>query len=273
MDSLILQGILHTKYHHPFRKIASNIEQGWQEIALTLKNHLQKLEEHIKTKHIDYHFLCSTINCTSFLSNQYSWYEIKNTFSIKKIDIRSLLYIDMYECASWGYALRYYLSQGLMSTQVLVSIADINFYDFDHFVKNADWGESGFGITTLLFKRDRYSNIDLTTGCATGNTPITEFAFSVREKMKIASEFTAALPFFPPQARDVLTRIFGHYQRLPDLHEKWGHCFGSDPWIAILQNLRNPDAVNGYYTLLKTYIAKDVIFDQFSRSDSQEVYS
>lgn len=269
MSALILQAALYTRYSHPFRAKRGSLKDCWQVITTDLLKHCETLGlsygENIP------HFLCSTINGTSFSTGQITWPAIKKLFD-SQMPLSPLLYLDAYECASWGYALRYFYQHPTYAgKRIIISILDVNFFDFEFWVESRHWGKSGFGLTTLLMGCCNEISSVLVTGCAQGSNPVTEFAFALRDTMKKNHHYVGVPPFFPKNAQDILYRVVDLKNTLGDQHAKWGHSFGSDPWISLIEyqnSTQNPHdqfllsslAFNGYFVIAKVDVDQHAKF-------------
>ena len=219
---------------------------------------------------IDRHFLCSTMVELPFTTGDIAWTEVAAQLA-KKGPNNPDTYINAYECASWGYSLRHYLTYAKpeKSRFLLVSILDANLYDLTFWRYNENWHESGFGITTLLLEVTGEVTDELITQCALTHNSMAEFATFVRRTVTDKEDVCLALPFFPDHIQDMFNKLLAKQWRLPDLHHNWGHCFGSDPWLSILcHSLENPPikaqkymaaslALNGYFALAEVVVNQD----------------
>lgn len=275
MGVITLKGAVYTRYDYPFRKSNGTLIDCWKQINLDLIRHLDifNLTNSFDNRHNLYHFLCSTINGTSFSSGKISWFEVYEILK-HNLPMYPNIYLDAYECASWGYALRYFFQRNTSDSAVLISIIDIDFFDFEFWKSSSHWGKSGFGLMTLYFENlNKHIGNEIIVGCSSSSNPITEFAFSVRDIMRKNETCVAALPFFPENPRNILDRVLTEGIRLPDLHNKWGHSFGNDPWISIIEHFdknsleRNTNkflacslALNGYFAIAKIGVSEDAVF-------------
>lgn len=275
MELIILKGAIYTRYDYPFRKSKGTLEDCWKQVNLDLIKHLDffNLANSFNNKHILNHFLCSTINGSSFSSGKINWFEVCKILK-HNLSMPPSVYLDAYECASWGYALRYFCQRNMLASAVLISIIDIDFFDFEFWKSSPHWGKSGFGLITLYFENfDKDIGNKIIVGCSSVNNPITEFAFTVRDIMKKNETFISALPFFPDNSKNILDRVIAKNSRLPDLHDKWGHSFGSDPWISIIEHYKENSikkntnkflacslALNGYFAIAKIEVSADAVF-------------
>jgi hypothetical protein len=99
-----------------------------------------------------------------------------------------------------------------------------------------------------------------------------EFATIVRRIAAKKNGVTLAMPFFPKNIRDMFTKLLAGQPQLPDLHDDWGHCFGSDPWLSLLHYGINTEvesskkfmvcsyALNGYYAIADVMMTADTQF-------------
>lgn len=227
---------------------------------------LRQLTEAEKAQ-IERHFLCSTMVELPFTTGDIAWSEVAQKLAQQGLNNPDT-YINAYECASWGYSLRHYLNYAKpeQSRFLLVSILDANFYDLTFWRYNENWHESGFGITTILLEVTKEVTNELITQCALTHNSMAEFATVVRRTVTGKEDVCLALPFFPEHIQEMFNKLLAKQWRLPDLHHRWGHCFGSDPWLSILcHSLENPPledqkymaaslALNGYFAMAEVVV-------------------
>ncbi|WP_144392890.1 hypothetical protein [Pleionea sediminis] len=232
--------------------------------------------EIVDQERIARHFVCSTMIEMPFTSGAIDWQSLTKEFASSHSALpRS--FVNAYECASWGYSLRYYLNQS-DNPLMLVTIVDANLLGLEFWQHNENWGDSGFGVCTLLLEAVGDSKDDVITGCATTYNSTAEFATIVRRWSAKEPDCPLSLPFFPEHIRTVFDRMLANSKRLPDKHDDYGHCFGSDPWLAIIdEGMKQPAernhsvlacsiALNGYYCLAKINISPNTRF-HFSRHE------
>jgi hypothetical protein len=230
---------------------------------------LAKLSEEERSQ-IDRHFLCSTMVEMPFTTGDIAWSDVAEKLTALGSNNPDT-YINAYECASWGYSLRHYLTYAKADKKrfLLVSILDANFYDLTFWRYNENWHESGFGITTVLLEVTGEVSNELITQCALTHNSMAEFATVVRRTVTGRDNVCLALPFFPEHIQEMFNKLLAKQWRLPDLHHNWGHCFGSDPWLSILcHSLENPPleeqkymaaslALNGYFAMAEVRVNQD----------------
>lgn len=230
---------------------------------------LAKLSEEERSQ-IDRHFLCSTMVEMPFTTGDIAWSDVAEKLTALGPNNPDT-YINAYECASWGYSLRHYLTYAKAEKKrfLLVSILDANLYDLTFWRYNENWHESGFGITTVLLEVTGEVSNELITQCALTHNSMAEFATVVRRTVTGRDNVCLALPFFPEHIQEMFNKLLAKQWRLPDLHHNWGHCFGSDPWLSILcHSLENPPreeqkymaaslALNGYFAMAEVRVNQD----------------
>ncbi|ASP37674.1 hypothetical protein CHH28_02865 [Bacterioplanes sanyensis] len=215
------------------------------------------------------HFLCSTMLELPFTSGALSLTHFRHADD----PLAPSSYINTYECASWGYTLRYYLSQlkqaGQSQGQLLFSILDANLMGLSFWRQNENWGHSGFGLTSVwLDVEDVDSALQhLATSCAQTWNATPEFATLIRRHTSQRDDITLGLPFFPDHIRQIFDKLLAEQTRLPDHHARWGHVFGSDPWLAIIEQQQTAPteqrylpasiALNGYYCWAEVSVGAD----------------
>ncbi len=163
----------------------------------------------------------------------------------QRLPQRTPYVVHAYECASWGYVLRHCASMP-GSRRVLLAIADLDVHQFDHWTEaelwRNLWGHTGFGVSVLCLDLGEEARDALLLSTGGGGNPMMEFAKQL--KAAIVRHPGAALcqPFFPLKTQDMFARLVGTANPQPELHAAYGHCFGSDPWIALIERRRASDA-------------------------------
>jgi hypothetical protein len=166
------------------------------------------------------------------------------------------LFITAYECAGWGYMLRYVENSKHGVERIILQIADPNLLSVEQWKWASQWGKSGFGVASLVLEipeqssafRVKESKKDIA------------LAALVREVKEFAAEYlpsAVALPFFPENTRNLVRSGLKGFPLFPDRYDEYGHCFGSDPWISVMRDheAQNSDrialvslALSGYMT-------------------------
>lgn len=270
MSALIVRGIGFQPLKRQLFEQRSQIEKSFDWLAGLIHAQTEQVLEHLseaEKAQIDRHFLCSTMVEMPFTTGDIAWSDVAEKLT-EKGPHNPDTYINAYECASWGYSLRHYLTYAkpAKSRFLLVSILDANLYDLTFWRYNENWHESGFGITTILLEVSGEVTNELMTQCALTHNSMAEFATVVRRTVSGRENVCLALPFFPDHIQDMFNKLLAKQWRLPDLHDDWGHCFGSDPWLSILcHSIENPPieeqkymaaslALNGYFAMAEVVV-------------------
>lgn len=273
MNSCNIKAILYDKITNTFQSLFSSVGEvlfGLQDIIIS---QILKIESLLPTDVSNNNIaccLCSTSISTCYANGDISWKTTEQYFRNHLKKIFPSIFVNAYECASWGYALHYFLNKNNDYKYYVIVIVDANVYDLTFWDNNPAWGKSGFGITTILFeKTDDDSFTILTTSGAVEN-PLQDFCLCLYRSLSKNADDLLVMPFFESQIHDMLANVLKRFKMLPSGHSTWGHCFGSDPWLSIILNIndiKNKGIVNimpcsfalhGYYTIMKTKISDDI---------------
>ena len=168
-----------------------------------------------------------------------------------------------YECAGWGFVLRYIRAKAAASgpRRLMLQIVDVDIHEFSYWLGNPHWGDSGFGICTLLLDIGAGLDDAVQLGTASQANAMVQMGRSLRQFALRRPGVRVAVPFFRDASRRVLLKCIDPAQPHPDGYERFGHAFGSDPWISLLLHLResgacagreaivNSLALNGYFAI------------------------
>ena len=176
-----------------------------------------------------------------------------------------------YECAGWGFALRF-LSRHTKETCVLLSIVDLDLCELQWTEHHPLIGKSGFGITTLLLTLPKDWSA---SGLCAGPYPDSGFRQFIRAFRDYVPQ-PGQPPIFGPFLRDdlhmIAERLLGDEALSPNLHDRYGHCFGADPWIALVKWLQDNErpasavtlgslAFNGYFSICSVEVREEMAVD------------
>ncbi|MBA2674449.1 hypothetical protein [Ramlibacter sp.] len=184
--------------------------------------------------------------------------------------------VNAYECASWGYVLRHCAALS-GPRRVLLAIADLDVHQFAHWTdaeiwRNL-WGGTGFGVAILCLELGEGANDALLLGPGAGANSMMEFAKHLKTAIARTPDAALCQPFFPLKTQEMFAKLVGTPNPQPALHAGWGHCFGSDPWIALITRCQEagaprPDtaivaslAFNGYSAVAAVGLAPDARVD------------
>ena len=174
--------------------------------------------------------------------------------------------ISTYECASWGFALRYLARRG--GGPVTLIIMDVNLPHFAFWGRDQVWGRSGHGVAVLGLELAPGFAADFRVGCAAPGRGLFEFVRALQSSAEEAASAPIFVPFLTPAMRPVIERTTVCARVAPNLYDRYGHCFGSDPWIGLIDRLdgtpeARPErvvvgsfALNGYYCLAHVALAQ-----------------
>lgn len=276
MGNLSLKFVGHSRFHHPVNPTAVPLEGVFASLAATVARNINQAMQSCGDLDADGatlpHLLTSTIVNMCFTVGDFSWSRFRSMIAARTSAPPTSL-LSAYECAGWGYSLRYLFKHCSGARYFLVTILDVNLYDFEFWLYNSNWGKSGFGCTTLLFEKNGPIGDELIVGAVRGNNALMEFAFSVNRVARGAERAIVALPCFPERVFDTLAHALASLKVLPNGHNEWGHCFGSDPWLGILKSQMSGGggsrfiacslALNGYFCIVKVDIHPDISIASF----------
>ncbi|KKB64971.1 hypothetical protein WM40_03115 [Robbsia andropogonis] len=175
-----------------------------------------------------------------------------------------------YECAGWGYVFRRAFAKAASSNShvLLLQIVDVDVHGFTYWHGNPAWGNSGFGVCTMLVDVADSVAAPLRNMSAPPQVAVVQMGRELRGFYSQRPGVSVALPFFPPTSRRAMLAAIGKTPLCPDGHARFGHSFGSDPWIALLlaqAEARDADirqnvivsslALNGYYSIAEVGFA------------------
>ncbi|NVN09769.1 hypothetical protein [Nguyenibacter vanlangensis] len=179
------------------------------------------------------------------------------------------LLINAYECTGWGYILRHVTHLGITGP-IMILIQDCDVHNFTFWRRNDAWGNSGFGITTLI--------IDVGAGAAADvSVDAVPKAGALRNFRKALGVFTAAkpaqvvsTPFFPEATRKGFRATSHLPNECADRHGEYGHSFGSDPWIGLIEACAGARpataivgslALNGYHAIAHITLSPNAVIE------------
>jgi hypothetical protein len=177
------------------------------------------------------------------------------------------LFLNGYQCANWGYLLRYF--QDLADVrELLVLILDVNLPPLADAWHHPVWENSGFGLTILNFELKPGPSDDVLASHTAMGKPFFEFLSGVRAFADRHPDVPISMPFLPPIQHRIMAQSLGR-RALPNRHGEYGHCFGSDPWIGLARQIETtgavPDqiiaasfALSGYYCAARVGLAANI---------------
>jgi hypothetical protein len=208
----------------------------------------------------DQHFMSSTLLDVLISTRQYSA-ELLLEQLAQRTPLAPRILTNAYECAGWGFIMRFAQQGHIGQTRVACTIVDLNLLDLSFWTSSPHWGHSGYGIAVLLFEIQSPIDSQLVLGRAKTTNMMAEFAIAVRKAVEADSRgrLRVALPMFPEATSRLFDRLLPKIERLADAHGELGHCFGADPWVLIAKHLLQSDehnpllacsvALNGYWAI------------------------
>ncbi|WP_027669441.1 hypothetical protein [Rheinheimera baltica] len=266
MPKIILKDAFYSPFSEEFAD--KSIEQSAEQIRAVIRQHTQSIGADRDYSYSDagHHYLCSTM-----MDSVFSAGAIASGNLLESDALVSQSFTHAYECACWGYCLRYHFEHKPHQPLLAISILDINSMEMKYWSENEQWGKSGFGITTLFFEIQQEGDAAdlLHTGVASGGNNIISFASFAKQVARKCQASTLSLPFFPESMSFPVRRSLKDVALLSDGHAHYGHAFGSDPWIAFINDHQQQDfadqnivfgslALRGYYCFADVSVAVNV---------------
>lgn len=266
MPRITLKDAIYTPFPDAFS--GKQVVQSAGEIGAVLREHASMIgrgRDHAYGS-AQQHYLCSTM--------------MDVVFSAEAIDASRLLedtyavprsFTNAYECACWGYCLKYHVEHKREESRFAISIMDVNAMEMRYWSENEQWGKSGFGVATLFFEVDKDGDPRelLHTGMAKGGNNIIAFASVAKQVCRDMKASRLSLPFFPEKMSVPVRRSLKDVELLAERHSVYGHAFGSDPWISFIRDHADADlagrqimfgslALRGYYCFADIHIDERV---------------
>lgn len=228
------------------------------ELGALLSGQLETAMNGMDPAHIKRNFVVSTMLDLPVTSGWLDWDLLQPATQRPGVP-RFDNFVLAYECASWGYCLRYakrFLKPGEC---VAISVLDLNIFDLTYWDANPNWGQSGFGLATVILRMSDQDTFDCRT--AKSANGFGEFCLDLRRIAKEDAVSTLVPPYFPAEIAAMYTNLVPEDRRTENFAETWGHCFGSDPWVGLIIEAKagraTPDrqfiatsvALNGYWAL------------------------
>lgn len=178
---------------------------------------------------------------------------------------------NAYLCAGWGFVLRHLMRHTTLR-RVAVCIVDLDLLDIEWQVEHPVIGRSGFGLSTLLFELPAAAAALPECSGPHPNSAFSELMMAIRQHRQRHGASPTFLPFTQPMLSGLAQRVLTGDTLAPNRYDTWGHCFGSDPWIGLIEWLEAAEAppprvlagaiaFNGYYTLSDIDLAAGIVTD------------
>ncbi|MBV8753544.1 MAG: hypothetical protein JO309_01550 [Pseudonocardiales bacterium] len=206
-----------------------------RELGELLGRQIEKAVGNIPADQVGLNMVVSTMLDMPFTSGWITWPEIADN-ARQHTRCPPENFVTAYECASWGYVLRYAKSCKLAAPYVVVTILDLNVFDLSYWRASPMWGHSGFGVATVVLRCSTDDFIYCQT--SKSSNAFGEFCFDLRNVMAKDATLLACPPFFPPNIAVLYDRLLPTERLLPNRNADYGHSFGADPWIALIEQRR-----------------------------------
>jgi hypothetical protein len=156
--------------------------------------------------------------------------------------------VNVYECVSWALALRYAACKARATGRartLLLQVVDADLHGLQAAWRTRTYGFARFGITSLLLRVEP-DGVQVTTGIAPVDRSMMKFGTALRATLRDEPARVLAVPFFPEPTRSAFRKTIPGLRATEDLHDRYGHCFGSDPWIALGRHLDRGEASRSF---------------------------
>lgn len=178
--------------------------------------------------------------------------------------------IHPYMCAGWGYAVEFY-SRNTALRRLMLSIVDVDPLGFRAHTYHPAIGNQGFGITTVLLTLPEQRSGIVTTGAPPPARVFPEFVRNLRMYKSETKPTRVFLPYLRADLIRVAESALGSGDLAPNRALKYSHCFGSDPFIGIIEWLQQEPlgepvpvlvgglAFNGYFAFSTLMVSPDTV--------------
>jgi hypothetical protein len=186
----------------------------------------------IPTDHVGVNMVVSTMLDIPFTSGWMNWPDVAAE-AARYTRSPPQNFICGYECASWGYVLRYAAQLAQPEPYVVVSICDTNLFDLSYWRESPHWGHSGFGIATIVVRSAGPGVVHCKMSKSAN--AFGEFCLDLRNLMAADESILVSPPYFPSSISVLYDRLLPVARLLPNRHAQYGHSFGADPWISLIE--------------------------------------
>lgn len=180
------------------------------------------------------------------------------------------LLVNVYECVGWAFLLRHALHKARAAgrqRRVLVQIVDADLHGVRAAWQTRTYGNARFGITSMTLEVDPSGGSQIDIGVTAVERSMMKFGSALRAAHRESPDAILAVPFFPEPTRGAFRKTIPDLPSLPDYHDEYGHCFGSDPWISMGRHRQDGGAstrylvgslgLSGYTGIVRVALAAD----------------
>ena len=153
--------------------------------------------------------------------------------------------LHSYMCTGWGYAIRFF-GQHVRVSHLTVVVVDVDVHDFNFRRAHAPIGWFGFGVTTAVLRLPGEGDAALMCGGPYQGSAFNEL---IRAMKMLYAQGRPPLSFVPYLRDDmirIVRRVLGEDGLAPNRYEDFGHCFGSDTWIGVIDELLQRPPAQAY---------------------------
>ncbi|KQP41148.1 hypothetical protein [Pseudorhodoferax sp. Leaf274] len=173
---------------------------------------------------------------------------------------------NVYMCTGWGFALRHFTAHTRVR-RLAIAIADVDVHNLQWHLAHPVIGRSGFGVTCLFLELPEERSLRPTCSGPHPNSAFNDFALALKAHQALHGARMTFLPFINDALFQPLKRVVAPGYLGPNKMATYGHCFGADPWIGLIEHLDGQAAselrsavlgaiaFNGYYTLAEIALA------------------
>ncbi|WP_374562576.1 hypothetical protein [Ideonella sp.] len=173
--------------------------------------------------------------------------------------LRPQAIVNAYMCTGWGYALRHFLRHTDVK-RVAIAIVDLDPHNLAWQRRHPVIGASGFGVTTLLATLPSDRSREPQCSGPHPNSAFNDFVMALKAHHGRHGAQPTFIPFTQGALATTAERVLAKTQLGPNRNAEYGHCFGADPWIGLIEwfEAQPPQsacsvvaggiAYNGYYS-------------------------
>jgi hypothetical protein len=258
----------HWKIARPFAQDCKDFPEQVDILAQAIAAQVQSVTSNISPELCDY-FITTTClpgNIGVPERNLVSFFDVIGRLG----GVRPHALIQAYMCAGWGYGLQFF-ARNCVAKYLLLTIADVDPHDLKIHLFHPAIGKQGFGVTTLLFDLSKNRGGPIISGPIPKGV-FQEFVRSLRDYCTEVKPDRIFLPYLREDLVRIARSAVSAIAVGPNLADEYFHCFGSDPWIGLMEWIRESGptdatvaatavAFNGYYTIGTLQVTKSTAVD------------
>lgn len=227
--------------YRPIPHMPASVREGGRAAATALgrlmADEIARITDGIDPARICYSMAVSTIMDMPFTTGYLHWSDIAAAIRDRGV-APPMNFTSSYECAGWGFALAHAARRMPGAGYALVLVCDINLLDITFWDGDPNWGKSGFGISSVLLSLPPAPRRNLVTQVARSSQGMGEFCADLRKWLAANPEGLANVPFLPAEMAQIYDHFLPSERLMPHLHDRWGHCFGSDTWLSFITHIK-----------------------------------